>query len=115
MHYVFVFLFSYYCFHITVFILLFSYYCFRIFYFCCLRFISSLAAKEILPDNGVDMDGAVSPIFEVAIRISENCHNGSPNFTTLAVGGVVSPSFSIYECQCDAGWTGTSIYRLYHS
>lgn len=61
-----------------------------------------LAARE----TDIASEGNVSPVFEVAIKISRACVNGQANYGTVAVGGAVAPTFSIVECSCTPGWIG---------
>lgn len=65
--------------------------------------LGRIVAEEL--DNVVG-DNAVSPIFEVSIRISAACVNGQADFETLAVNGIVTPTFCIVECACTPGWIG---------
>lgn len=62
-----------------------------------------LVARET---DRIDGENAVSPIFDVSVRLSPECVNGVPNFDTLASNGQLSSLFSIVECACEPGWTG---------
>lgn len=61
-----------------------------------------LVARET---DRIDGTNAVSPIFEVSVRLSPECVNGGPAYERLAVMGQLTSLFSIVECDCDPGWT----------
>ena len=74
----------------------------------CRPSLPRLVARET---DRIDGENAVSPIFDVSVRLSPECINGSPDFETLASNGQLTSLFSIVECDCQEGWTG-KLYSL---